>query len=157
MMIKKLGVIAVIATSLFATTIATAGPREDNAVNARRGYFQMMLFDFGPLAGMLKGEIAFDAGVAKTHATGLNALADYNVDRLFIQGTSNADMAGKTRLLPAALENREKFADLNMAWRAQAAAVLASVDQGESAFKAEVAKLGGTCKACHDDYRAKDF
>jgi cytochrome c556 len=156
-MMKKLGVIAVIATSLFATTIATAGPREENAVKARRGYFQMVLFDFGPLAGMLKGQVPFDADVAKTHATGLNALADYDVDRLFLDGTSNADMAGKTRLLPAALENREKFAQLNKAWRDQAAALLASVDKGESAFKAELAKLGGTCKACHDDYRAKDF
>lgn len=157
MIIKKLGVVAVVAASLIAASFAQAGPREENAVKARQGYYQMVLFDFGPLAGMLKGEVAFDADVAKTHAAGLKALADFDVDRLFLPASSNTDLAGKTRALPTIWESREKFAELNKAWRDQATAVLASVDQGEGAFKAEVAKLGGTCQACHDDYRAKSF
>lgn len=147
----------VVALCMAGVGMAEAGPREDNAVKARRGYYQMLLWDFGPMTQVLKGEVAFDAAVAKNHAQGLAALADFNVDRLFMTGSSKDDKAGATRALPAIWTQRDRFTQLQTEWQDKARALLASVDEGEAAFKQRVADLGQTCKACHDDFRARDF
>jgi len=141
----------------FTTTLVMAGPREDNAIKARRGYYQMMLWDLDPVEFMLKGTQPWDAAAAKRHAQGMKALADFDIDRLFVPGTSNADAKGQTRALPAIWEQREEFARLNREWRAQAATLLTAADTGREAFNKELVTLGGTCKACHDKFRAKDF
>lgn len=156
-MIRHVTLLLAAGAAAIVTTTALAGPREDNAVKARRGYFQMMLWDLDPAEMMLKGELEWDAAAARRYALGMKELSDFGVDRLFVPGTSNADLPGATRALPEIWESRSKFTDLNTKWQAQARALVAAADQGQDAFNAELKKLGSTCKACHDDFRAKDF
>lgn len=141
----------------FAVSAAEGGPREENAVKVRRGYYQMLIWDLDPIEQMLKGDIAWEPVAAKRHAEGIAALADFEVDRLFVPETSIDDMKGETRALPAIWEDREKVARLNEEWRAQAAALVSAADQGKDMFDQELIKLGNTCKACHDEFRAKEF
>lgn len=156
-MSKKLVLLVGAAATVVAGTLALASPREDNAIKARRGYYQMMLWDLDPAELMLKGDLEWDAEAAQRYALGMKELSDFGVDRLFVTGTSNVDKPGATRALPAIWENRSKFSELNAAWQAQARALLAASGQGQDAFNAELTKLGQTCKACHDDFRAKEF
>jgi len=72
-------------------------------------------------------------------------------------GTSNADLPGKTRALPAIWENLAAFQEKGMAYRDAVVALNTVAGTGAEALAPAVGKLGGTCKACHDDYRAKDF
>lgn len=141
----------------FAVTAVEAGPREENAVKARRGYYQMLIWDLDPIEQMLKGEIAWEPAAAKRHAEGIAALADFEVDRLFVPETSIDDMKGETRALPALWQDREKVTRLNEEWRLQATALVSAADQGRDVFNEELIKLGNTCKACHDEFRAKEF
>ena len=156
-MMRKLTLLIAAGATATVATLSLAGPREDNAVKARRGYYQMMLWDLDPAEMMLKGDLEWDAEAAKGFASGMKELSDYGVDRLFVPGTSNADMPGATRALPAIWQNRARFSDLNAAWQAQSRALLEAADRGQDAYNAELTKLGQTCKACHDDFRAKDF
>lgn len=156
-MIRNLTLLIAAGAATVAATLALAGPREDNAVKARRGYYQMMLWDLDPAEMMLKGDLEWDAEAAKRYALGMKELSDFGVDRLFVNGTSNVDLPGATRALPAIWQNRARFSELNADWQAQARALLAAADQGQDAYNAELTKLGQTCKACHDDFRAKDF
>ena len=67
--------LAATAGLVFLTT-ATAGddPLED-AIKARRGYMQVVVFNAGPLFAMAKGKIDYNAEAAATYANNLKAAA----------------------------------------------------------------------------------
>jgi cytochrome c556 len=130
---------------------------EDKAISQRRGLMQLISGAFGPLAGMAKGEIAYDAEAAELSAANLRALTSYNPTGLFLAGTSNADKPGKTRAQPAIWSELEEFVEY---WGkvGDAAAKLAdAAGQGQEALAAAVGETGKACGECHDDFRAKDF
>lgn len=145
-----LGVAAVAAAS----TVAVAN---ENAVAARRGYYQMVLFSFGPLSGMAKGDVAYDAAMAQKHADELKALAAFGSGRYFVPGTSNEDMPGKTRALPAIWAAGSDVGDKASAFSAAIDKLAAAASGGKDALTAAVGDLGAACGACHKAFRAKDF
>ena len=102
-----------------------------------------------PVAGMLKGEAPFD--LAKVQA----ALATYaagapKLPALFPDNSKT----GKTEASPKIWEEKTKFeAGFTKLADATKAAQAAITD--EASFKANIGKVLGNCKACHDDYRIK--
>ena len=65
---------------------------------------------------------------------------------------------GKTRAKPAIWENPEDFAEKLAALRTEAAALSAAAKSGDKgAAVAQFKKTGGTCKACHDEYKARNY
>ncbi len=135
---------------------AFADPVED-AIKARRGYFTLLGANIGPLAAMAKGEIEYDAEAAATHAGNLEALGGYMVAPHFPEGSSNADKPGDTRAQPAIWSDFSGFAAKFGDYKAAVAGLPAKVSGGRAELGAALGAVGGTCKACHDDYRAKDF
>lgn len=144
---------AAIAAAPFAA-VAEDSP-QDIALEARQGYFQMLGANMGTLAGMAKGDVAYDEAQAVLAATNINALSRYFVPMHFIDGTSNADLADDTEALPAIWTDRagfeQKFADLQKA----ADGIPEAVKGGQDKVGPVVQALGAACKACHDTYRAK--
>lgn len=136
--------------------MATAGPAEDT-VKARRAYFSLVGANMGALAGMAKGEVEYDAATAEAHAKNMALLASYNGAHLFMAGTSNEDVLGETRALPKIWTDidgfRAKFGDFAKA----VDALQSQAGAGRAALGPALGQLGGTCKGCHDNYRAKDF
>ena len=151
--------LAILATALAATAAAVpalADPIKD-AIDARRGYFTLLGANIGPLAAMAKGEADYDAAVATLHAQNLAQLAGYDPLPHFPAASSNDDRFGDTRALPAIWSDGDGF-KAKLADFAEAAAAMPSVaGAGRAELGQAVGRLGGTCKACHDDYRAKDF
>jgi cytochrome c556 len=150
-------------TGLIATTVAALtasaalADMNDDAVRARQGYFTMLGLEIGPLGAMAKGETDYDAAVAQGHADDLAALAAYGIGDLFLPGTSKEDRVGDTRALPAIWENTADFQAKAQDFAEAATALKAAAGQGREALAPAVGKLGATCGACHDDYRAKEF
>lgn len=140
----------------FTAPMAQAQSPEDVA-NARIGYYRLVGMEMGALSAMAKGDVPYDADTAKGHAANLAALKSYNAKGLFVAGTSNADLPGKTRAKPAIWEDMAGFQTKGAAFGEAITALVAAAEQGEDALKPAIGKLGGTCKACHDDYRATDF
>lgn len=141
---------------LIAPALAQAAEPADIAA-ARIGYFSLVNLEMGGLAAMAKGEAPYDADRAKALAGDLGTLSEYLHDDLLAPGTSNADLAGKTRALPAIWEQTDDYRAKGMAFREAVVGLNEVAGQGQEALAAAVGKVGGTCKACHDSYRAKDF
>jgi cytochrome c556 len=131
--------------------LAHADAAED-ALEARQGFMKMLSINMGTLAGMAKGEIAYDAAAATTAGNNIEALTKYTVPALFIEGTSPDDGV-ETEALPAIWENSEDFAAKYAALGEAAMGAGAAAGGGQEAVGPVVQKLGEACKACHDDYR----
>lgn len=147
---KKLILIAALAA---APAIAHADAAED-AIEARQGFYKMLAINMGTLAGMAKGEIAYDEAQAAAAGANIEALTGYDLPALFIEGTSSEDNP-ETEALPAIWENPEGFAEKFAGLQEAAAGASQAVMGGQENVGAVVQKLGGACKACHDDFRKK--
>ena len=147
-----------LAVALAIPALAAAQSAEeaaDDAVEARHGFMTMLGINMGQLSGMAKGEIAYDEALASRAAANIVALTQYDAPALFVEGTSSEDR-DDSEALPAIWENpddfRAKFAALGEA----AAGSPDAVAGGQESLGPVLQKLGGTCKACHDDYRKAD-
>lgn len=114
----------------------------------------MLAINMGTLAGMAKGEIAYDEAQAAAAGANIEALTGYDLPALFIEGTSSEDNP-ETEALPAIWENPEGFAEKFAGLQEAAAGASQAVMGGQENVGAVVQKLGGACKACHDDFRKK--
>lgn len=154
-----------VAGALFAGAMGTAtvvaheasADAGEKAIKARHGFMQTVVWEAGPLFGMAKGEVAYDADIASGHAEALQALSGYDYIRLFPEGTAKPDRTGKTRALPAIWEDMAGFRAANDAFAEAAANLAAEAGNGADALKAAVQQLGKSCGNCHDDYRADEF
>mgnify|MGYP006277986053 CR=1 FL=1 len=130
---------------------------DNPAIDARRAYFTLLGSNLGPLAAMAKGEAEYDPAQAELHAGNLALLTGYAATPHFPEGSSNEDHPGDTRALPAIWSDFDGFMERYEAYVASVDALEASAGEGRAALGQAVAKVGGTCKACHDDFRAPDF
>ncbi len=131
--------------------IALANAAED-AIEAREGYMKMLAINMATLAGMAKGDIAYDAAAATTAGDNIEALSKYALPDLFIPGTSPADGVD-TEATAAVWENSADFGTKFAGLQEAAAGAGAAVGGGQDAIGPVLQKLGGACKACHDTYR----
>ena len=142
------------AAALALPALALAQDAED-AVEARGGFMTMLGINMGQLAGMAKGEIAYDEAAASLAAANIVALTQYDAPSLFVEGTSSEEMRG-SEALPAIWENPDDFRASFVALREAAAGSPDAVKGGQGNVGPVVQKLGGACKNCHDDYRKED-
>ena len=120
----------------------------------RQSAFTLMAMNFGPMNAMLKGEMEWDQEKFMGWAGDLEDVAELDILRGFAPGTDK----GTTRAKPEIWENMEDFeskmADLR-------AATEALEEAAESGYREQIAEAfaaaGGACKACHDEYKSKDY
>ena len=157
---KILSAVAVCSAVLLGSMIAVTQGQADtgaDAIATRQGFMKLVVWEAGPLFGMAKGDIAYDAEAAKTHAANLEALSHYPYTGLFLAGTSKADRPGKTVAKPDIWQDRAKFETAFDNWQAAVAALGDKVGNGQPALAAAVGELGKACGGCHKPFRAKEF
>jgi cytochrome c556 len=143
------------AAALVAAPVAFSHLDQDEPMQSyRQSYFTLLAMNFSPIADMVKGDRPWDDDMIEAFAHDFAAVASANVARAFPPGSDK----GKTRAKPEIWENMDdfgaKFADLQEA----AAALKLAVDSGDkSAIGMAVKNTGGACKACHDEYKSKDY
>jgi len=126
-------------------------------IEARQAGFKLYKFYAGTLFGMAKGEVEYDAEVAKTMSGNLKAVAHLDNGAMWPQGSDNVAYAGKTRALPEIWTTYPKITENGKAL-AEATAVLAEVaGNGLAALRSKIGAVGNACKNCHEAYRAEDF
>ncbi|MCE1172500.1 MAG: cytochrome c, partial [Azovibrio sp.] len=76
---------------------------------------------------------------------------------LYVPG-SDKDVNGvKTRVKPEFFQKQQEVGKLAMAFNKEANELAKVAATGDAAaVKAQFGKVGGSCKACHDDFRIKD-
>ena len=145
---------AAVIAALPLTVLAEDDDPIHQAIEARHGFYQMLAINMGTLAGMAKGDIAYDEAAASTAAANIEALTKYNLPSLFIEGSARGqaeDSAAKPEIWNNLDDFRTKFGGL----RDAAVGASEGVKGGAENVGPVVGKLGAACKACHDVYREK--
>lgn len=106
---------------------------------------------FGPLVGMLKGSVPYDASIVARNAGYLDVLDNMPWDG-FAEGTKGV----KSAALPAIWAEPAKFKQaVDQFQTAVTALVTASKSGNEGAVKAAIGDVGKACGSCHDNFREK--
>lgn len=149
-----------IATTLAAVTLGTAPlafshlVKEEAMQSYRQSYFTLIAMNFGPMAGMVKGDIPWDDDTMLARAEDFAAVASVDVTRAFAPGTDK----GTTRAKPEIWENTDDFIEKYQALQSASKDLLAAAKSGDKGAIGQAVKdTGGACKACHDEYKAKDY
>ena len=101
-----------------------------------------------------KGKIEWDNALFTTWANDLNHAAQFGVERGFAAGSDK----GMTRAKPNIWSNMDDFQSKLDNFRAAAASLADTAAEGDpAASREQFVATGGTCKACHDEYKSKDY
>ena len=149
----KKSIVAVAALAIRGSAaVAQDRPKE---VKARQGQFQILAMNLGVLGGIAKGAIEYDEATATAAADSIAGVAMVHQATLFAEGTDSMSIDG-TRAMPEIWDNMDDFASKWDALGAAAAEMQTAAATGKDAIGPALGKIGGTCKACHDTYRAPE-
>jgi cytochrome c556 len=136
------------------TALAQGTPptKAEQALKYRKAVYQVMAWNFGPLAAMAQGKIPYDAKEFATRAERVAALTPMLGEAYPLESKGVAN----TKLKPEAWENRADF-DAKLKDLIDRSAALATAARTEDFAKSKAAffETGNACKACHDKYRAE--
>ncbi len=142
--------LAVSAAAMSFTASAQFAKPED-AIKYRKASFTVMGAHFGRLGAMAQGRVPFDAKVAADNADVVAHVAKLPW-AAFGEGTDS----GETKAKPEIWKQSAKFKEAADKLQAESTKLVAAAQAGkEDAFKAAFTATAGTCKSCHDDFRAK--
>lgn len=143
---------AITALAVLATTAIAETPQ---AVKARQGQFNLMALNIGVLGGMAKGEVEYDAATAQAAADNLVTVSMIHQGAMWPAGTDNMSIDG-TRAEPAIWNNIDDVMAKWAAFGTAAKAMQGAAGGGLEGLRPAMGGLGGSCKGCHDTYRAPE-
>lgn len=127
--------------------------KPEDAIKYRQSAFFIMAQNFGRVAGMAQGRIPFDAKLAADSAANAE-FASKLPWVAFAAGTEKGSIP--TRAKAEIWTDKAKFNELAEKMQAEMVKLNAAAKTGSlDNIKATVGAVGGSCKACHDDYQAK--
>ncbi len=147
--------IASVFIALSAQSIADKHDPNLNLIKARQSLMQLRVFNAGPLFGMAKGKMPYDAEMAAGLANDLKRISELNMGRAWAGGTGNDNYPGKTRALPKIWSTYPEITEYDKKFKAAVNALAGSAGNGLDELRANIGSLGKACKACHDDFREK--
>jgi cytochrome c556 len=154
----KLGAATLFALAPLCSTFAQdapASPEEQaqQAVDLRQSVYRLIGYNFGPVGGMLKNKVPFDAAVVEKSASRIEMLASM-IPEVFQTDTRKFQLKTKARegIWTNKADFQSKADDL-----AKAAAGLGAAAKGgdKKTTMQAAATVGKACGACHDNYREK--
>lgn len=120
----------------------------------RQSWFAMIGITVNPLFSMLKGETPWNEDTLAASSKQLAMLANLEWRQGFAPGSDK----GTTRAKPEIWDNREDFKAKMEDFREAANNLESAVAGGErKAIAGSIGALGAACKACHDEYKSKDY
>lgn len=137
--------------ALTVSSAALAAPKAEDEIRYRQSVFNVIGRNFGGvLNGMAKGEVAYDQAAAVKAAQLVAVLHTLPYDS-FGSGTAQG---APTKAAPRIWQEPDKF-KLAAENTQRELAKLPEAAKSLDTLKAQVGATGKTCKACHEDYRAK--
>lgn len=149
-------VISAVAAALLSSTAAIAQPagnqkHADWATKVRKANFTLLGHNMGPIGGMLKGKVPFNAKVVAEKSGRINQLANMIAD------TSRVDTSKfkvETEALDKIWTEKDNFAKKIQALIDASANVnKIALTGSEADVKKAMGKMGKSCGSCHDDYK----
>lgn len=149
---KALPSLVLAAGALLAAGTASAQfAKPEDAIKYRKNALFVMQQHYARIGAMVSGKVPFDAKAAADNAAAAEFMAKLPW-AAFGEGTDQGDTKAKPEIWKEPTKFKEK-ADKMQAEMAKlaAAAKTGNLDNIKAAFQA----TSGSCKSCHDDYRAK--
>ncbi|HEY8024336.1 MAG TPA: cytochrome c [Burkholderiaceae bacterium] len=146
-------VLALLAATGYA--VAQQAPKPENLIKWRQSAFSVIAWNTGRIKANVEGTYNKDEVVKAANT--IAALSKSGIDSLFVAGTEQGKGWHDTSAKAETFKDTKHFEDLLANFGKEAgdlAGIAASGDQ--AAVKAQYGKLTRTCKACHDDFKAKD-
>ena len=146
----KLGLGVALATVFATAAFAQAQP--DRAIKYRQGAFQVMGWNMGPMAAMVKGERPYDKDEFLKRAMNVEHAAPLPWEA-FGPGT---DAGAPTKAKAEIWKDQAKYKQYADALQAETVKLVAAAKVGTlDAVKGPFGAVGKACSNCHDDFRAK--
>jgi cytochrome c556 len=118
----------------------------------RQSYFALIGANFGPIAAMVQGKLPYSVEGVQERANNLKALSSIDVTSAFSEGSDKGTTRAKPEIWANTADFKAKFADMQ-----EAIVALQAAEGEQGAVAKAVGGVGRTCKACHDEYKAKDY
>jgi cytochrome c556 len=149
---KKLVSVALVAAlSAGYALVGNSQVKPETLVKQRQAAMTLQGKYFGPLVGMLKGSVPFDAKIVARNAAYLDMLSEMPWD-----GFDPSTKGVKSAALPAVFTEGAKVkAGIENFQKAVDELVAASKGGNEAAIKAAIGNVGKACGGCHDNFREK--
>jgi len=143
-LIIGLAAVAVAGTAMSAYAI-------DDPIKTRKWLMDANGGAAGAGAAMMKGDVAFNAAIAKSVFLTMHAVA-YSYGDYFPEGSGTGD----TKAGPKIWEDAAGFAAALAKFQQDTDAALAANVADLDGFKAAFGTVAGNCKSCHDAFRLPD-
>ena len=144
-------IVVCVAVLAAGSAVAMDAKQAEKAYEVRHSLFNLVGWNTGPLAGMAKQEIPFDAEKAEKHASRIAALVPMIPDA-FAADTRGFDLP--TEAKDVIWEEKEEFLELAAAIREKSAALETAAAGGDfDRFRTAFVEMGQACKDCHDRFR----
>jgi cytochrome c556 len=148
----RLAVAAVLLAAVPLAAQAQGQPsKAEQTLKYRKAVYQAIAWNFGPMSAMAQGKIPHDAGEFEMRAQRVAALAPMLAESYAPETQSVAGSKAKAEIW----SNRADF-DAKMKTFVDSSSTLATVAKGGDFAKSKAAFLdtAGTCKSCHDKFKA---
>ena len=151
---KKWLAAAALSSTLLAMPAVSHFDEDEMQQSYRQSYFALLAANFGPMVAAVKGEIPWEQSQMENSANDLAALSTLNIMRGFGDGSDK----GTTRAKPEIWENKADFTSKMETLHKELATLQEITAKGDQAATSkQVAATGEACKACHDEYKAKNY
>jgi cytochrome c556 len=148
-LLASLSLAAVVATMSVPAMAQFQKP--EDAIKYRQASFTVMANHFGRLKGMVDGSVPFDAKVAAENAALVETMSKLPWGA-FGPGTDK----GQTKAKPEIWAEQAKFKEGSDKLQAETTKLVAAAKTGNlDSLKTAFGAVGQSCKACHDNYKAK--
>lgn len=150
------GLAAATALALFTVPLAAqsqkaAPSKAERTIEYRQSALTLLGWNIGPIAGMVKSEIPWDQEAIEMYAMRLAQVAPMIAEGFPADSQSGAPTDAKPEIWKNLDDFNAKARDLEAA-TAKFAETVKGGDR--KAIAAGLGEVGGTCKACHEKYRA---
>ncbi len=133
---------------------ATAQIKPDDAIEYRQGVYEVIGWNFKPMAAMVKGEVPYDKEAFAKRAANVAVMAPMALEG-FTPGSNKGDKQ-KTQAKAAIWEKMDDFKAKMTKFTDESAKLAAISKTGTfDEIKKQFGATGAACKACHDDYKQK--
>lgn len=126
--------------------------KPDQAVKYRQSVYKVILWNFGPMAAMVRGQAPWDQAEFTRRAERVATMAPMLLEG-YPEG-SGPEAGVHTRARPELWKNVDDFRSLMKSMEGKAADLATVAKSGDAdETKTAFGELGKACGACHDKYR----
>lgn len=131
---------------------ASAQVKPEQAIAYRKAAYHVIVWNWSPLAGMVRGAIPYDKTKFARNAKRVAQIAPALLEGF----PAGSDKGAATEALPAIWQNWADFQVKMKTFETESAALAKVSSSGDfERIKVQFAKVGEACKSCHQKYKAE--